>query len=107
MAFGRVLSGKECVQYGFANYSFPEDKREEETTKIAKRIATIDPELLSLSKRQMCRNFDIRGFRVSVEYSGEFDSLSHKGRDFGYRKAIEQYGLAAGLKKLNEPWGGV
>ena len=107
MAFGRILSGTECVRYGFANYSYPKEKLDEETTKIAKKIATIHPELLSLEKRQMCRAFDIQGFRVSVESGGEFDSLSHKGQSFGYREAVEKYGLAEGLKKLNEPWGGV
>ena len=107
MSFGRILSGKECVQYGFANYCFPTDKLEEETTQIAKRIASIHPELLSLTKRQVCRTFDIRGFRVSVEYGGEFDSLSHRGQDYGYQRTIQELGLSAGLKKLNEPWGGV
>ena len=107
MSFGRILSGEECVRYNFANYSFPTDKLEEETTKIAKRIAAIHPELLSLSKRAVNRTFDIRGFRISCEYSGEFDSLSHFGQGYGYREAIEKYGLSEGLKKLNEPWGGV
>ena len=107
MSFGRVLSGKECAQYGFANHCFPADKLDEETTKIARKIATIHPELLSLTKRQVCRNFDIRGFRVSVEYGGEFDSLSHKGQEYGYQRTIREMGLSASLKKLNEPWGGV
>ncbi len=107
MAFGRVLSGKECAQYGFANYCYPAAKLDEETTKLAKKISTIHPELLMLEKRSMCRTFDIRGFRISVEYSGEFDSLSHKGQGYGFREAVQKYGLVEGLKKLNEPWGGV
>jgi enoyl-CoA hydratase len=107
MAFGRILSGKECVQYGFANYCFPVEKLEEETTKLARKVATIHPELLSIEKRQMCRTFDIRGFRISVEYSGEFDSLSHKGQSYGWREAVQELGVAAATKKLNEPWGGV
>jgi len=107
MSFGRILNGKECVQYGFANYCFPDEKLEEETTKIARRIANIHPELLSLTKRQVCRNFDIRGFRISVEYGGEFDSLSHKGQSYGFRETVKELGLSAGLRKLNEPWGGV
>ena len=73
----------------------------------ASALASIHPELLSLTKRQVCRTFDIRGFRVSVEYGGEFDSLSHRGQDYGYQKTIQELGLRAGLKKLNEPWGGV
>lgn len=107
MAMGRILSGKECLQYGFANYCVPKEKLEEETTKLAKRIAMIHPELLSLEKRQVCRTFDIMGFRVSVEYSGEWDTLGQRGQSYGYREAIEKYGLEAGLRKLNEPWGGV
>ena len=50
MAMGRILSGKECAQYGFANYCYPTEKLEEETTKLAKKIAPIYPVLLSLEK---------------------------------------------------------
>jgi len=107
MAFGRILSGAECVHYGFANYCFPEAKLEAETAKIAERIAHIHPELLSITKRQMCRLFDIRGFRVSVEYGGEFDTISHRGQDYGFAQAVRELGLTAALKQLNEPWGGV
>ncbi len=108
MSFGRILSGKECVQYGFANYCFPKEKLEEETTQIARKIANIHPELLMLSKRAVNRTFEIMGLRVSVEYSGEFDSLSTKTlASDEYRKTIKELGLRAGLKKVNEPWGGV
>ncbi|MBI2305258.1 MAG: enoyl-CoA hydratase/isomerase family protein [Chloroflexi bacterium] len=107
MSFGRILSGEECLRYGFANYCFSKDKLEEETSKIAKRIAGMHPELLSLSKRVVSRTFDAMGFRLSLEYGGEFDSLSHFGQGYGYREAVEKYGLADGLKKLNEPWGGI
>jgi len=107
MSFGRILSGKECVQYGFANYCFPTEKLEEETTKIAKRIAHIHPELLSLSKKMVNRNFEIMGLRTAVEVGGEYDSLSHGGQSYGYRETVKELGLSAGLKKLNEPWGGV
>lgn len=110
MGMGRIISGKECAEYGFANYCFPEDKLDEETTRLAKRIALIHPELLALEKRQVCRTFDIRKFRISCEYCGEFDSLSMKGaqqQDYGYRTAVEKYGLSTTVKKINEPWGGV
>ena len=104
---GRIISGKECERYNFANYAVPVDQLEEKTTELAKRLALIHPEMLSLEKRQVCRTFDIMGFRVSVEYSGEWDAMAQRGQSYGYPEAIKQYGLGAGLKKLNEPWGGV
>lgn len=110
IGMGRILSGKECYQFGIANYCYPDDKIEEETTKLAKRLTLIHPELLSLEKRQICRTLDIRGFRIACEYSGEFDSISMKGaqqQDYGYRETVKKYGLSAGLKRINEPWGGV
>ncbi len=107
MAFGRVLSGKECVQYGFANYSCPVERLEEETTKLAERIANIHPELLSLSKRMINKTYEIMGYKTSVETCGEYDSLSHMGQDYGYWKTTEELGIRDGVKKLNEPWGGV
>ena len=108
MAFGRILSGKECAQYGIANYAFPADRLEEETTKVARRIAQIHPDLLALSKVGVNYTFDIMGFRTSLEISGEMDTVSHFGPSYGFREAVEKYGgLSAALKKLNEPWGGV
>jgi hypothetical protein len=56
----------------------------------------------------MCRLFDIRGFRVSVEYGGEFDTISHRrGQDYGFDQAVKDLGFTVALKQLNEPWGGV
>ncbi|MBI4336633.1 MAG: enoyl-CoA hydratase/isomerase family protein [Chloroflexi bacterium] len=107
MSFGRILSGKECLEYGFANHCVPADKLEEETAKVANRIAHIHPELLANSKRVVNRTFEIQGFRVSLESSGEFDTHSHMGQDYGYRKLSKELGVPAALKKLNEPWGGV
>jgi len=48
-----------------ANYVFPKGKLERETLKIARRIANVDLELLSLSKRVVNRTFDQMGFSVS------------------------------------------
>ncbi|MFC1896220.1 enoyl-CoA hydratase-related protein [Thermodesulfobacteriota bacterium] len=107
MSLGRILSAEECVRYGFANYCFPADKIDEETIKIAERFAAIHPELLSLSKRVVNRTFELMGLRISLEYGGEFDSLSHFGQDYGFEKTMKEEGLSAGLKKLNEPWGGI
>ena len=107
MLLGRILSGEECVRYGFANYCFPAEKLEEETTRIARRIAAIPPELIPLSKVAANRTFELMGLRTSVEYGGELDSLSHFLPNREYHQTIEELGLSAGLKKLNEPWDGI
>ncbi|MSQ70242.1 MAG: hypothetical protein EXR27_02985 [Betaproteobacteria bacterium] len=109
MMFGRMFSGKEAAAMNMINYSFPEEKLEEETRAIAKRIATIPAELLMLNKSVCNRVWEQIGIKTAMEMGGEFDSLAHladTGRPI--REAIQKHGsLSKALKELNEPWGGV
>jgi len=105
---GDSLTADEMLRYGVANYVFPAEKLEEETTKIAKRIAHIDLELLSLNKRVVNRTFDQMGLTTSVQYGGEFDSLGHfltVNGEFG--KIATEKGMKAALEWRDGPFGGI
>jgi enoyl-CoA hydratase len=106
---GDSLTADEMLQYGVANYVFPKEKLEEETTKIAKRIAHIDLELLSLSKRAVNRTFDIMGFPVSLQYAGEFDSFGHFTTSAvgEFSKRVREKGIKAALEWRDGPFGGI
>jgi enoyl-CoA hydratase len=109
MMFGRMFSGKEAADIGMINYSFAEARLEEETRAIAKRIATIPAELLMLNKQVCNRVWEMMHIKTAMEVGGEFDSLAHlayTGRPI--KEAMDRHGsLAAALKELNKPWGGV
>lgn len=105
---GDSLTADEMLRYGVANYVFPPEKLEEETTKIAKRIAHIDLELLSLNKRVVNRTFDQMGFTTSIQYGGEFDSLGHFLTINGeFAKIVTEKGMRAALEWRDGPFGGI
>ncbi|MCC6474171.1 MAG: enoyl-CoA hydratase/isomerase family protein [Burkholderiales bacterium] len=109
MMFGRMFSGKEAESIGMINYSFPADRLEEQTRAIARRIATIAPELLMLNKSMINRVWEMIGIKTAMEFAGEFDSLAHLANTARpIKEAIDKHGsLAEAMRELNEPWGGV
>jgi enoyl-CoA hydratase len=105
---GDSLTADEMLHYGVANYVFPKEKLEEETLKIAKRMAHVDLELLSLNKRVVNRTFDQMGFSTSIQVAGEFDSLGHFLDVNGeFAKVISQKGMKAALDWRDGPFGGI
>ncbi len=109
---GDSLTAEEMLRYGIANYVVPRAKLDEVTTKIAKRIASIHHETLALSKRVVCRTFDLMGFTTSIQYGGEYDTLSHMFREPNgdvneIRKHRSTKGLKAHLERRDEPFGGI
>lgn len=109
MSYGRCLTGTEAAQCGLINRSFPEDQLEDETYKVAARIAQIDPQLLMLNKMVVNRTWELMGIRTAMEFAGEFDSLCHMS-DTGrvLREAIERKrSLGEALRSVNEPWDGI
>jgi len=110
MSFGKMFSGEEGEKLGLVNYAFDDDALEAETRRIAGQIASVDPELLMINKMLVNRTWEIRGLQTAIAYGGELDTLSHMsntGRPFF--EALQRHGgdLAATLKELNLPWGGV
>ena len=105
---GDSLTADEMLDYGMANYVFPMEKLEEETLKIARRIASIDLELLSLSKRVVNRTFDQMGFTISMQYGGEFDTLGHfSDSQAAWSRIVKEKGMKAALEYRDKPFGGI
>lgn len=105
---GDSLTADEMLEYGMANYVFPKKKLEEETLKIARRIANIDVEMLSLSKKVVNRTYDQMGFTISMQYGGEFDTLGHfSDSNAAWGKIVREKGMKAALEYRDGPFGGV
>ncbi len=104
---GDSLTANEMLEYGVANYVLPREELEAATTKIAKRIAHIDIDLLALSKRVVNRTFDVMGFGTSLQYGGEFDTLGHFLRPRPFSKIREAKGLKEALEWRDGPFGGI
>jgi enoyl-CoA hydratase len=104
---GDALTAQEMLDYGMANYVFPVEQLEHETRTIARRIANIDPQLLSLSKRMINRVFDQAGFTFSMQSSGEFVTLAGRlPSNQQFKKISREKGLREALKWRDGPFGG-
>jgi enoyl-CoA hydratase len=104
---GDALTAQEMLDYGMANYVFPVDQLEHETRTIARRIANIDSQLLSLSKRMINRVFDQAGFTFSMQSSGEFVTLAGRlPSNQTFKKISREKGLREALKWRDGPFGG-
>lgn len=105
---GDSLTAEEMLEYGMANYVFPNDRLEEETLKIARRIAHVDMELLSLSKRLVNRTWDMMGYSNAMYGCSEFDSLGHfSDSNQRWKSEVAEKGMWEALKTRDEPFGGV
>ena len=114
LQLGRILTGKEAYEWGLANYCFPAEELEEQTTKIAKRVAIMDPELLMLHKTMVHRTFEVMGFRTAEYYSAEYDTFGHARRSMRkipeyekWNELKDKYGLGKALKMMHKPFGGL
>jgi enoyl-CoA hydratase len=114
LQMGRILTGKECLEWGLATYCFPEEELEAKTAKIAKRIAIMDPELLMLHKSMLHRTLDIMGFRLAEYNSAEYDTFGKARRAMHtspewerWNQMKKELGTSKALKKMNEPFGGL
>jgi enoyl-CoA hydratase len=104
---GDCLTASEMLEYRMANYVFPADEVEAETTKIAKRIANVDVELLSLSKKMVNRVFDHMGFSLSLQAGSDFVTLANRlPSNKEFKRIVKDEGLKAALKWRDGPFGG-
>lgn len=105
---GDSLTAREMLEFGVANFVFPRTRLDEETRKIARRIANIDSELLSLSKTLVNRIFEQQGFSYSLKASGEYVSFAQQLKSMReFKKTIRDKGLKAALEERDRPFGGI
>ena len=96
------------LDYGVANWVFPRDKLDAETRKIARRIASIDSELLNLSKTLVNRIFEQQGYSHSLKSSGEIVSFGPQLKCLrNFEKAVAQKGIRAAAEERDRPFGGI
>jgi len=105
---GDSLTAKEMLDYGMANWVFPNDTLDTETRKIARRIANVDSELLSLSKTLVNRIFEQKGYSHSMKSSGELIGYARRLKSsLDFRKTTREKGLKAALEERDRPFGGI
>jgi enoyl-CoA hydratase len=74
---GSEVSGAEAARIGFANRSVPADRLAAEVDAMARRIARVPRDLLSLKKQALNGVLEAQGFREAVRMGGMWGALSH------------------------------
>lgn len=98
---GSEITGREAADWGLANRAFPPDELEAAVGRIARRIALMPADLLSLKKHSVNTIFDSRGYREAILDSAGRDAMSHQDPgiqevrgwigELGFKGAIERY----------------
>ena len=105
---GDSLTAKEMLQFGVANWVFPKSKLDEETRKIARRIANVDSELLSLSKTLVNRIFEHQGLPQTMKTSGELVSFGPSLRSLrAFERTVHEKGVKVAAAERDAPFGGI
>lgn len=101
---GSQISGKEAVDWGFAAIAFPKEQLEEETLKIAQKIAKTPSDVLALKKKAINRILDTQaGFKQSVLFGAEWDAIIHQADGVKLTsEKIKELGLKGAIEWFNK-----
>jgi enoyl-CoA hydratase len=106
MVTGDSISGTEAVAEGWANRAFPADELDDAVIDIARRITTIEPELVQMNKRLVHRQMDAMGMRAGLRAGTELCALgTHTKAMRVFLERIQQDGLTDALSDRDQPFG--
>lgn len=91
---GDTFTAKEALELGMINRVVPLERLEEETMRLASRIAQTPPMAVLLTKRSINRTQDMKGQSLSWDYHFIMHQLSHSTETF--KNWISQANEAAG-----------
>ncbi len=103
---GDVVSGADAARIGLAVASAPAARLEDEVMTLARRLATVDPELLATNKRIVNLALELAGAGTLPRLAAEMDARAHLSRakkDFD--ADVAALGFKAAVRKRDEPFG--
>lgn len=106
MLTGDSISGIEAARLGWANRAVPIDELEDHVLAMARRIAKLPTDIVSLNKRAVHRQMEAMGLRAGIRQGTELCSLAIHQPSFGeFVDTIRSEGLTNALDGRDEPFG--
>ncbi|MEM7766884.1 MAG: crotonase/enoyl-CoA hydratase family protein [Pseudomonadota bacterium] len=106
MLTGDSVTGAEAQAIGLVMKAVPAVDLDQEVRGLARRLAQIDPDLLSANKRIVNLAMELMGARTLQRLAAENDVRGHNTRAAdGFRKAVRDTGLKAALMARDAPFG--
>jgi enoyl-CoA hydratase len=105
MVTGDSISGVEAARLGWATRAYPAAELEERVVEMAKRIATLPPDIVQLNKRAVHRQMEIMGFRTALRAGTELCALGTHQKSFHEFIGRMREGLTQALQDRDAPFG--
>jgi enoyl-CoA hydratase len=100
---GSTMTGREAYEWGYANICVPASELAGRTRALADEIAKMPSELLRVKKLAINRVMEIQGFRTSVMFGAEWDSILHEAESVAeMRRSIRELGLRGAIAKYEQ-----
>jgi enoyl-CoA hydratase len=103
---GDCLRGKDAARLGLAMKAVPPAKLDAEVNELARRLAAIDPHLLSANKRIINQGLELMGARTLQRMGHESDTRAHQAKSRNrFRNDVATQGLKEALERRDAPFG--
>lgn len=103
---GDVVSGADAARIGLVVQSAPADRLDAEVMALARRLATVDPELLATQKRIVNLALELAGAGTLPRLAAEMDARAHLTRaKKEFDADVSAHGFKAAVRKRDEPFG--
>lgn len=105
---GDTISGRDAARIGLVLESYPADELEREVAEMARRVASVDAEILSTHKRMVNMQLNLMGARQSQRVGLELDAQAHLSRGprrSKFRSDMTEIGLKDALRNRDAPFG--
>jgi enoyl-CoA hydratase len=103
---GDCLRGKDAARLGLVMKAVPAARLDAEVNELARRLAAIDPHLLSANKRIINQGLEMMGARTLQRMGHESDTRAHQAKSRNrFRNDVATLGLKEALKHRDAPFG--
>jgi enoyl-CoA hydratase len=103
---GDVVSGADAARIGLVVASVPHERLDEEVMSLARRMATIDAELLATQKRIVNLALELAGAGTLQRLAAETDARAHLSRaKQAFDADVAAYGFRSAVRRRDEPFG--
>ena len=105
---GDTISGLDAARIGLALEAYPADQIDDEANELARRISSVDAEILATHKRVVNMQMELAGAKTAQRYAAELDARAHLSqgpRRSQFRADMAELGLKEALKRRDAPFG--
>ena len=102
---GEFMDAKELHTLGVVNRIYPFEKLEEETMKVAKKLAAMPQGTMKMLKYQINKTYEIMGIKNSMDFAAEMFNLARIHQDQSeaeFNEKVRTEGLNSALKWKEE-----